>query len=787
MSKRYRTLIPAPVVQDQGQPPIPPEPEQPPPEKKQKSHMACGNCRIKKSKCDGQRPTCSRCIKQKVECQYAEEDKAVTIAGLQSQVQKLKQDLDDHTDFITYLQSAPNQEANNILRQLRTSSDASQVVASVQGSLAAKARPSDLRHARALMPPTGSSIEFELTFLHGMVYPALVPIDPKNIDIDTLLRSASRSSHRHHGPASTSASASALTNTTTTTTTTTTPTTTDADSIWKGQGAFSSPWEGVPSSTISLVSGPSENPEYCDERLKDLNIGYWTRVPLDNVFAASAISLYLESEHPFFGVFDADLVVDDLVYQRVDFCSPFLVVSLLYMACQSFTSVDIKSSSLVPALFHEAQKLYKAEAADNRPVTIAATMLLGFASTMAGREPLALELFASARRKAVEMGLFGVPRPQYVDDHWEAWRLLSSDQLRERAQVAWGTYNWLTSVVTLHYPLPKNLPSNYYYCSAPRIHAIFYAIKPIEYPPSYPIPGHPDLHMPNPRPPFWPPHQSPVYMGHTFSALSRFCILTQEIYLVYYCVDGDPDRSPPSLAFAETKFQALLSWADTLPKELVCGEHSPAHTYLLFCLYHGTVLYLLRPFLNSAATPRLRSFAAEDSTLDKIFDASMRQLKRLLYVYVSQLQSTLYSPILSCGLMHLNSALMKATARSGDPDEWRFYFRLSLSYLQELYKRYPMWIDVIKANLAMAVDSGNLTSVEALKIIEDVARESGQHHGIVAHVFTSCIADFDLAITDPDRARVHELALKFDQLALFEEFTTVVADVSEVESEEPGA
>lgn len=187
----------------------------------------------------------------------------------------------------------------------------------------------------------------------------------------------------------------------------------------------------------------------------------------------------------------------------------------------------------------------------------------------------------------------------------------------------------------------------------------------------------------------------------------------------------------------------------------------------------------------------MRSFSAEDSTLDKIFDASMNQLKRLLYIYVSQLQSTLYSPILSCGLMHLNSALMKAGPGKGqgkqDAEEWRFYFRLSLSYLQELYKRYPMWIDVIKANLVMAVDGGNLTSAEALKIIEDISRESGQHHGIVAHVFTSCIADFELVMTDPDRARVHELALKFDQLALFDEFTTVVADVSEVGGEEPGA
>ncbi|KAK6840748.1 hypothetical protein PG995_015958 [Apiospora arundinis] len=735
MSKRYRTLIPAPIL---GESQPPPEPERPP-EKRQKSHLACGHCRLKKNKCDGKRPTCDRCIKRKVACEYAEEDKASTIAGLQIQVQKLRQELHEHTNFVAYLQSVPAPEANNVLKQLRTSSDASQVLASVQGSLAAHARPSDLRHARGLMPPTGSSIEFELTSLHGMVYPALISIDPKTIDIESLLRSATRSSHRHPGTPHVAS--------------------VDSSSSWEGQNALSSPWQGILSTTISSVSGPSETPEYCDERLKHLNIGYWTRVPLDNVFAASAISLYLESEHPFFAAFDADLVIDSLVYQRLDFCSPFLAVSLLYLACQSFTTVDIKSSSLVPALFHEAHKLYRAEGLDNKPMTIAATMLFGFGCAMAGMEALGLELFTTVRRKAVETSLFGVRHADPVDDQWEAWRQLSPDQLRERAHVAWGSFNWLT------------------------IHAIFYAIKPIEYAPAFPIPGNRDRNTPTPSPPFWPLHYLPEYMGHTISALSRLCIITQELHVVYNYAEGDSNGPQPSLAFAETKFQALLSWADGLPDELACGNNSPAHTYLLFSLYHGTVLYILRPFLGTASALRLRSFAAEDSTLDKIFDASMKQLKRLLYIYVSQLQSNLYSPILSCGILHLTTALMKESAspKDKDRDEWRFYFRLSLNYLTELYKRYPMWIDVIKANLAMAVDSGNLAGAEAFAIMADITRK-GQHHGIVEHVFTSCIVDFDLALTDSDRARVHELALKFDQLALFDEFTTV-ADVSEVDAD----
>ena len=113
------------------------------------------------------------------------------------------------------------------------------------------------------------------------------------------------------------------------------------------------------------------------------------------------------------------------------------------------------------------------------------------------------------------------------------------------------------------------------------IHATFYTIDPIEYAPAFPIPGNMGGSKSNPSPPFWPSHQLLGFMGHTFSALSNLCILTQEVHAVYHCAEGDQDAVQPSLAFAETKFQALLSWADTLPKELACGKHSPAHTYLL--------------------------------------------------------------------------------------------------------------------------------------------------------------------------------------------------------------
>lgn len=91
------------------------------------------------------------------------------------------------------------------------------------------------------------------------------------------------------------------------------------------------------SETLEKFSSPTISPltSYCDDRLCDLRVDQWSRIPVDNTFAASAISLYLESEHPLFGLFDPDLFLNDLIACKSRFCSSLLVNSLLYRACVS--------------------------------------------------------------------------------------------------------------------------------------------------------------------------------------------------------------------------------------------------------------------------------------------------------------------------------------------------------------------------------------------------------------------------------------------------------------------
>jgi len=68
---------------------------------------------------------------------------------------------------------------------------------------------------------------------------------------------------------------------------------------------------------------------YCDPRLEELKIGYWSDVQITDEAAARLISLYLETDHPILGVFDADLFVTDLINNRPRYCSRLLVASVL--------------------------------------------------------------------------------------------------------------------------------------------------------------------------------------------------------------------------------------------------------------------------------------------------------------------------------------------------------------------------------------------------------------------------------------------------------------------------
>lgn len=240
------------------------------------------------------------CKRKDTRCSYAAESRS-------------RAPTQDHGDILYRLKNAPESEALELLRRLRATGNASAALASAQGSMHGKYLPSDIRHAQSIATPTASSLEFELTARHSIAYPPLAPIDIYSVDLGRLLGPSRRSSFvnleslpQEFGATPSNQSLDVLT-------VASTP-------MWPDDH--------------SDVSGP-QIPHYCDPRLHQLEIGYWTRVPISNELAAGAISMFLETNHPVLGFFDADVFLNDLIDHKLQFCSAFLVHALLSYACVS--------------------------------------------------------------------------------------------------------------------------------------------------------------------------------------------------------------------------------------------------------------------------------------------------------------------------------------------------------------------------------------------------------------------------------------------------------------------
>ena len=229
---------------------------------------------------------------------------------MNAQLEQLQQELQQHTDFIHLLRSAPDSDIQVIIRQLRSTPDVSNVLSSLKGAAHTAARPSDPETARAILPSTASSVEFELAMLHQFVFPIEVPLDMDFIDTRNILQTD------HHASPYDSA-------------------TTDGQKTPEGSIATSQPLplRGTFPARIPAIVGPPEARPYLDARLNQLKVDYWTKVPISDGFAASVLSHHFETYHAIFGCIDYDLFLADLIGHKLDYCSPFLVAAIMSLAC----------------------------------------------------------------------------------------------------------------------------------------------------------------------------------------------------------------------------------------------------------------------------------------------------------------------------------------------------------------------------------------------------------------------------------------------------------------------
>ncbi|KAJ4078958.1 hypothetical protein NW761_011704 [Fusarium oxysporum] len=316
MDEKYKPILPQPNVPARPASDIKIVVEESDSRKRRRiARIACNRCRQKKIGCNGARPTCLLCMRANSECVYRVSrdsnwhEQAEVLARLEHSEQQRRL----QSDVISLLRSLPKAQAREMLQQLRDNADLPTVLSSMQGSTDSMMRPSDLRTAQAILPPTGSAIEFELTAQNNTVYPKVLPLN-----ISSLMGLLQRRNNGRMRSALSNAANS-------------------LPSVFQSHSdrlQLTKPGHSSASSQV-LVPRPFLSGQYCDSSLEKLRISYWTKVPVSNKLAATLISFYIETDHKIMGFFDADVFLEDLVECRRRFCSAFLVNAVLCLACVS--------------------------------------------------------------------------------------------------------------------------------------------------------------------------------------------------------------------------------------------------------------------------------------------------------------------------------------------------------------------------------------------------------------------------------------------------------------------
>ena len=270
------------------------------------------------AKCDGRRPTCSTCSQRSLECVYLTKDENETLKGaLKRENEELKANSKKLKDLINLMNSRPDLPAKAILGKIGAPSNPHTQAALISlRTPSPQLQLSEQQSARGLFGDEPSPFEFELMVNHPMAYPSFDLSDRLGLPSHPLsgLYSIANSDVGAGIPAipvdvAKTAQSSGVS--------------LQDIEIDQSEGAFSA---RTLNASMPLRTG-------CfDPLFATLSIRFWTMVPIQDFDAVNIISQFFERHLPFWSVLDPHLFLNSLVAKRLDFCSSFLVNSLLALS-----------------------------------------------------------------------------------------------------------------------------------------------------------------------------------------------------------------------------------------------------------------------------------------------------------------------------------------------------------------------------------------------------------------------------------------------------------------------
>ncbi|KAG6002674.1 hypothetical protein E4U43_001078 [Claviceps pusilla] len=392
-------------------------------------------------------------------------------------------------------------------------------------------------------------------------------------------------------------------------------------------GNQGSPCSELPSTVSRLPTAESIN--YVDPRLHNLDIGQWTSVSISDLFAAQAISFYLRNEHPYLALFDSDLFLEDLTTGKGQFCTELLVSSLLAWSCASYAQFETEAKRLSPIFLDEGKRRWDARRTHAADLcAVPAAVLLAMTCNQHGKDRVGLTYLDASAEIALQLGLFDRTDAKTKHIRFEDKRVASA-----ASYVAWGTFSWHT------------------------LHCLYFRRRHgIGKAPSLPIPGDEQG------------LQMAYYMGNSFTWIAKFWLIVFD-----YFYDGYTAYVHSTLQEAELVYMTLLEWSRQLPESCRRSEFCAHHVLLMHIWYHTVILDVWRSFLPRNRKGNLQSFSSPDNTPVAAYNASIRQLKRLVYQFRKSYEATNLSILVTPGYLYLVNEVFRNCAA---PDA-QFYFLLA--------------------------------------------------------------------------------------------------------------
>ncbi|CCE33506.1 related to nitrate assimilation regulatory protein nirA [Claviceps purpurea 20.1] len=360
---------------------------------------ACSACRKHKTKCPGQRPSCSRCIRRKLQCHYTTNPGETKTQALKRNYLELRNQGNAQVELLELMRNLPEQDAHEVFQRVRTGAD--------PGGILQHVKAGGVLIQMAVRPETRLRYEFPYR-------PEIPAADiPNNPYLKSIIYEA----------------ASLY------------PTTQDGEyPRSSGSESISTPGANNDSANYqSMYLKPFHAAEIVDARLENARCSLWTTVCSDDALMRDLLKVFFLCEYHYTAAFHKDYFLEDLVARRRDFCSPLLVNAVLAYACACYPAFPLRAeywnpNTMLYRFMAEAKRIWELEHSSPQITTIQAGIIFNVIYNLCGLDevgqPYRLHAVALARR----MRLFMRVGIADADS-----RLCSG-----KAFTAWALYNWET-------------------------------------------------------------------------------------------------------------------------------------------------------------------------------------------------------------------------------------------------------------------------------------------------------------------------------------------------------